>query len=108
VRGAAGVASELTLRALVSHCIARYYAFKIPVSRETISFRLESEKREALDAVASALDRDRSYIINEAIEAYLDVQRWQMEHIRKGLRQADAGKFATEAEMKKTFSRRRK
>jgi RHH-type transcriptional regulator, rel operon repressor / antitoxin RelB len=78
------------------------------MSRETISFRLESEKREALDAVASALDRDRSYIINEAIEAYLDVQRWQMQHIREGLRQADAGEFATEAEMKTTFSRRHK
>jgi RHH-type rel operon transcriptional repressor/antitoxin RelB len=78
------------------------------MSRETISFRLESEKREALDAVASALDRDRSYIINEAIEAYLDVKRWQMEHIREGLRQADAGEFPTEAEMKTTFSRRRK
>jgi predicted transcriptional regulator len=78
------------------------------MSRETISFRLESDKREALDAVASALDRDRSYIINEAIEAYLDVQRWQMEHIREGLRQANAGEFATEAEMKKTLSRRRK
>jgi RHH-type transcriptional regulator, rel operon repressor / antitoxin RelB len=78
------------------------------MSRETISFRLESEKKEALDAVASALDRDRSYIINEAIEAYLDLQRWQMEHIREGLRQANAGEFATEAEMKATFSRRRK
>jgi len=78
------------------------------MSRETISFRLESEKREALDAVASALDRDRSYVINEAIEAYLDVQRWQMDHIREGLRQANAGEFATESEMKTTFSRRRK
>jgi predicted transcriptional regulator len=78
------------------------------MSRETISFRLESEKREALDAVATALDRDRSYIINEAIEAYLDVHRWQLEHIHEGLRQADAGEFATEAEMKATFVRRRK
>jgi RHH-type rel operon transcriptional repressor/antitoxin RelB len=78
------------------------------MSRETISFRLESEKREALDAVASALDRDRSYIINEAIEAYLDVHRWQLDHIREGLRQANAEEFATEAEMKATFSRRRK
>ena len=58
------------------------------MSRETISFRLESEKREALDAVAAALDRDRSYVINEAIEAYLDVHRWQTDHIRQGLRQA--------------------
>lgn len=78
------------------------------MSGETIRFRLESEKRAALDAVASALDRDRSYIINEAIEAYLDVQRWQIDHVREGLRQADAAEFATEAEMKTTFSRRRK
>jgi predicted transcriptional regulator len=33
---------------------------------------------------------------------------WQMEHIREGLRQADAGEFAAEAEMKTAFSRRRK
>lgn len=78
------------------------------MSRETISFRLESGKREALDAVASALDRDRTYVINEAIEAYLDVQRWQIDHISEGLRQADAAEFATEAQMKTTFSRRRK
>ena len=78
------------------------------MSRETISFRLEPAKREALDAVATALDRDRSYILNEAIDAYLDVQQWQMDHIREGLRQADNGEFATDAEMKATFSRRRK
>jgi RHH-type rel operon transcriptional repressor/antitoxin RelB len=78
------------------------------MNRETISFRLESDKREALDAVASALDRDRTYIINEAIEAYLDIHRWQTDHIREGLRQADAGEFATEAQMKATFSHRRK
>ncbi len=78
------------------------------MSLETISFRLEAKKKEALDAVASALDRDRSYVINEAIEAYLDVHRWQMEHIREGVRQADAGEFATESEMKATFSRRRR
>jgi predicted transcriptional regulator len=78
------------------------------MSRDTVSFRLDSEKREALDAVASALDRDRSYVINEAIETYLDIHRWQADHIREGLRQADAGEFATEAEMKATFSRRRK
>ena len=77
------------------------------MSKETIRFRMESEKREALDAVAAALDRDRNWIINEAIQAYLDVHRWQMDHIREGLRQADAGEFATEAEMKATFSRRR-
>jgi predicted transcriptional regulator len=77
------------------------------MSKETISFRLESEKREALDAIASAAGRDLSTIIHEAIDGYLALHRRQVEHIREGLRQADAGEFATNAEMKATFSRRR-
>lgn len=78
------------------------------MGKETISFRMDTEKREALDGVASALDRDRTYVLNEAIDAYLDVHQWQMEHIRRGLQQADAGEFSTDAEMNATFSRRRK
>jgi RHH-type transcriptional regulator, rel operon repressor / antitoxin RelB len=74
------------------------------MNRETISFRLKSEKRVALDALASALDRDRSYVLNEAVDAYLDAHRWQMDHIREGLRQADAGEFASETEMKVALS----
>jgi predicted transcriptional regulator len=73
--------------------------------RETISFRMDSKKKEALDAVAESLGRDRTYVLSEAIEAYLDIHRWQLGHIREGLRQADGGEFATEAEMKATFSR---
>jgi predicted transcriptional regulator len=75
---------------------------------KTISFRVESSKKEALDAAASALDRDRTYVLNKAIDAYLEVHRWQVEHIREGLRQANAGEFATESEMKAIFSRRRR
>jgi predicted transcriptional regulator len=75
------------------------------MSKETVSFRMESEKREALDAIAAALGRDRNSIIHGALDAYLDVHRWQMDHIREGLRQADAGEFATESEMKAVFSR---
>jgi len=43
------------------------------------------------------MDRDRSYVLNLAISAYLEVNQWQIEHM-EGLRQADAGEFATEAE----------
>ena len=36
------------------------------------------------------------------------VAAWQFDHIGEGLRQADAGEFATEFEMKATLSPRRK
>jgi predicted transcriptional regulator len=78
------------------------------MDRETISFRLDPKKREALDAVARAHDRDRTYVLNEAIDAYLDVHQWQIEHIQEGMRQADAGEFASDAEVAAAFSRWRK
>ncbi len=76
--------------------------------KETITFRVESETREALDAVAAGLDRDRSYVLNEAVAAYLDAYEWQVGHIRRGLKQAEAGKFAAEREVTRAIARWRK
>ena len=78
------------------------------MDRQTISFRLDAKKRKALDALAQAQDRDRTYVLNEAIDAYLDVHQWQIEHVNEGIRQADAGEFATDAEVAAAFSRWRK
>ena len=75
------------------------------MSRESVTFRLDSAKRAELDAVAQALDRDRNYLLNEAVDAFLDVHRWQLAHIREGLRQADAGEFATEDEVARAFEK---
>jgi predicted transcriptional regulator len=78
------------------------------MGKTTITFRLDADKREALDAIAEVADRDRSYVLNEAIDAYLDAHQWQIEHIKKGLRQAEAGQFATEKEVARAFARWRR
>lgn len=72
---------------------------------ETITFSLDAEKRKAIDEIALLLERERSDILNDAIDAYLQVQQWQLEHIKEGLRQADAGEFATEEEVAAAFAR---
>jgi predicted transcriptional regulator len=78
------------------------------MGKTTITFRVDTDKREALDAIAEVADRDRSYVLNEAIDAYLDAHQWQIEHIKKGLRQAEAGQFATEKEVARAFARWRR
>ena len=78
------------------------------MGKTTITFRLDADKREALDAIAEVADRDRSYVLKEAIDAYLDVHHWQIEHIKKGLRQAEAGQFAAEKEVARAFARWRR
>ena len=76
--------------------------------RETMTVRIQPEVRKALDGIAASLDRDRTYVVNQALEAYIDVHQWQIDHIRQGLCEANAGQFATEAEVNRTIARLRK
>jgi RHH-type transcriptional regulator, rel operon repressor / antitoxin RelB len=74
-------------------------------TRDVISIRLDTDKRDALDALARATDRDRSWLVKEAIDAYLAVHEWQLAHVGQGLAQAEAGQFATDAEVNAAFAR---
>jgi predicted transcriptional regulator len=77
------------------------------MSKATLTVRIGAETRDALDAIAANLDRDRSYVVNEALEDYIELHRWQIEHIRQGLREADAGKFMSPSQMKTLTKRLR-
>ena len=73
--------------------------------KEVVTVRLDHEKRAAVDRIAQAVQRDRSFIINEAIDAYLATHRWQVGHIEEGLRQAEAGEFASDEGVAEAFAR---
>lgn len=70
-----------------------------------ISFLTDKSKRDALDSMAAAMDRDRSYVLNAAITAYLEVQKWHVEDTRKAIEEAEAGDFATEREVEQAFAK---
>ncbi|MEI6445212.1 MAG: CopG family transcriptional regulator [Nostocales cyanobacterium ELA583] len=75
------------------------------MSKENITFRIDSSKKVAIDALAQGINRNRSYILNEAVNAYLEMYQWQIEEIQKGIAEADAGDFASDEEVKATFAR---
>ena len=70
-----------------------------------ISFRIASRKVRDLDAMAETMNRDRAYLLNEAVEAYLDVQQWQIEQIKASIRQADEGKLIEHKQVRKMASK---
>ena len=72
----------------------------------SLSFRTEETTREELDEIASALDRNRNWIINEAIAAYLELYRWQREHIEEGIRASDAGRTYSSEQMRGIIAKR--
>jgi predicted transcriptional regulator len=78
------------------------------MEKQTVSFRLESDKVSALDALADSLDRDRTYLLGEAVRAYLDSQQWQLEQIRAGIAEADASQVIDHSKVKAMASRWRR
>ncbi len=71
------------------------------MDKQTVSFRLDTDKVGALDTLAEARDRDRTHLLNEAVSAYLDAQQWHVEQIKAGLRQADAGELIDDTQIRK-------
>ena len=78
------------------------------MEKQTISFRLDSDKVIALDELAKAVDRDRTYLLNEAVAAYLDVQQWQIEHVKAAIKQADAGQFVEHKDVRRMAAKWRR
>jgi len=70
------------------------------MEKHTVSFRIDADKVSALDTLAQALDRDRSHLLNEAVAAYLEAQRWQVQQVQKSLQQANEGKLLTHSKVK--------
>lgn len=65
---------------------------------EIITLRLDSKLKKKLDKLSKATERSRSYLAAEAIREFVALNEWQIEEIKKGLREADAGDFLTEEE----------
>jgi RHH-type rel operon transcriptional repressor/antitoxin RelB len=78
------------------------------MAKEVMTVRIERETKHAMDTIAAVLDRDRSYVVKEALAAYVETHQWQIEHIQRGLREANAGKFVPERTMKRAIERLRR
>lgn len=71
----------------------------------TLSFRLEEEKAEALDRLAEATDRPRSWHLQQAVDNYLEWHRWKIEHIKQGLADLDRGDTVSHDEVMERLDR---
>jgi predicted transcriptional regulator len=72
---------------------------------ETEIVSLDPETAAFLDELARGEDRDRSYLIRQAIANYVELRRWQIEELRQAIKEADAGLFASAAEVERRFGK---
>ena len=75
------------------------------MTTEAFSVRTDPKKVRKLDKLARQQDRSRNYLVNQAIDQYLELLAWQDERIKEGIKAADAGRFASDAEMDAIFNK---
>ena len=66
----------------------------------TITARIPAKNKERLEALARATGRKKGFLIAQAVEEYLETQAWQIEETLKAIKEADAGDFATDEELR--------
>ena len=71
---------------------------KTEATKNVVSFRLEDSVRDEIDKIADSLDRNRNWVINKAIEGYVEQYHWELQEIDAGLADIEAGRTISSEE----------
>lgn len=75
------------------------------MTAKTINVRLPAELYDQIEELSKATARTKSYLAIDALTNYVQSESWQIRDIQQGIKEADAGDFATDDEVKAVFSK---
>ncbi len=75
------------------------------MSAKTINVRLPEALYNQIEELAKATARTKSFLTIDALTSYVERESWQIRDIHEGIKEADAGQFATDDQVKAVFSR---
>jgi len=67
------------------------------------TIRLDDKKIGRIDGLAKTLSRSRSWVINQAIDRFLEYEEWFIQEVNEGLKEVDRGEIATQEEVVSVF-----
>jgi RHH-type transcriptional regulator, rel operon repressor / antitoxin RelB len=70
-----------------------------------LNVRLSVDLSAQIEALCDATGRTKSFIAQEALKQYLEVQAWQIADIQAALKEADRGEFATQKQVDAFFKK---
>jgi predicted transcriptional regulator len=71
------------------------------VALKTVTVRVPEKKVKKLDAAARHQQRDRSFVIKEAVDQYLSLQEYHLGLIDEGIRACETGEVIPHSEIEK-------
>ena len=67
--------------------------------------RMSDAALERIDGMAKTLSRSRSWIVNRAVERFLDYEEWFVKEVEDGLDEVERGQVATQEEATAKFQK---
>jgi predicted transcriptional regulator len=67
------------------------------------TIRIDDDTLGRVDGLANTLSRTRSWVINQAIERFLDYEEWFVQEVKDGLEEVERGDIATDDEVAVRF-----
>jgi predicted transcriptional regulator len=75
------------------------------MSPKTINVRLPEALYNQIEELAKATARTKSFLTIDALTHYVERESWQIRDIHEGIKEADAGEFATDDQVKDVFAK---
>jgi len=75
------------------------------MSARTINVRLPDALYNQIEELSKATARTKSFLAIDALTNYVQNESWQIRDIQEGIKEADAGEFATDEQVKAVFSK---
>jgi predicted transcriptional regulator len=76
-------------------------------SEKTTTIRMEAGTLKRVDGLANAMSRSRAWVINQAVERYLDYEEWFAGEVKQALKEAEHGRLVEHETVVKRWERRR-
>ena len=76
------------------------------MSARTVNVRPPEDFYDQIDALAKATAPTKRRVTIDALSDHVQCESWQIRDIHEGIREADAGEFATVDQVRAVFARR--
>jgi RHH-type transcriptional regulator, rel operon repressor / antitoxin RelB len=70
-----------------------------------LTARINARLKAKLEALARSTKRSKSFLVAEAIAAYVELNEWQIGEIRAGLKELDSGEALSEKQAEERYNR---
>ena len=69
------------------------------------TIRMEDVMLDRVDSLAKSINRSRTWVINQAVERFLNYEEWFVREVESGLKEAGAGDLASGDEVVQRFAK---